>query len=154
MAKTTTGKESKTGNKSVAPAKAKAGQKAAAVISANEKASKIDNVLIVPESAATTNVAAEEANSAAGADAAAQEAKQEAVTIEASLPSTTTASDQAHDTKGNTNYCSLNVTDDDIAVMAYFLWEKEGYVHGRDGEYWFRAEELLRNQLASKLTKY
>jgi hypothetical protein len=31
-----------------------------------------------------------------------------------------------------------------IAQRAYYLWEKEGYQHGRDREYWLRAEELLK----------
>jgi hypothetical protein len=32
---------------------------------------------------------------------------------------------------------------DEIATLAWQLWEKEGSQHGRDQEYWFRAEQQL-----------
>jgi hypothetical protein len=32
---------------------------------------------------------------------------------------------------------------DEIAKLAWQLWEKEGSQHGRDQEYWFRAEQQL-----------
>jgi hypothetical protein len=32
---------------------------------------------------------------------------------------------------------------DEIANLAWQLWEKEGSQHGRDQEYWFRAEQQL-----------
>ncbi len=35
-----------------------------------------------------------------------------------------------------------------VARRAYFLWEREGHQHGRDREYWLKAEELLRKELA------
>ena len=35
-----------------------------------------------------------------------------------------------------------------VSQAAYFLWEKEGYQHGREREYWLRAEELVKqNQM-------
>ena len=137
MAKTTTSRESKTATKTAAPAKAKAGQKAEAVTAKNEQASKIDNVLIVPESVTEAKV----------------EDRSEIV-ASATTVAATAAPQRERDTEGHTKHSSPAVSDDDIAVMAYFLWEQEGYIHGRDGEYWFRAEELLRNKLASKLTKH
>lgn len=35
---------------------------------------------------------------------------------------------------------------DQIAAMAYRLYVENGRLDGRDWEYWFRAEELLRQQ--------
>jgi hypothetical protein len=32
---------------------------------------------------------------------------------------------------------------DEIAALAWQLWEKEGSQHGRDQEYWYRAEKQL-----------
>ena len=32
---------------------------------------------------------------------------------------------------------------EEIAAAAYYLWEKEGRVHGRDAEHWLRAETQL-----------
>jgi hypothetical protein len=32
---------------------------------------------------------------------------------------------------------------DEIAKLAWQLWEKDGCQHGRDQEYWFRAEQQL-----------
>jgi hypothetical protein len=32
---------------------------------------------------------------------------------------------------------------DEIANLAWQLWEQEGSQHGRDQEYWFRAEQQL-----------
>jgi hypothetical protein len=37
-----------------------------------------------------------------------------------------------------------------IALRAYYLWEQEGHQHGRDREYWWRAEELLKKESAKK----
>lgn len=31
----------------------------------------------------------------------------------------------------------------EIAAAAYYLWEKEGRIHGRDTEHWLRAEAQL-----------
>jgi hypothetical protein len=36
--------------------------------------------------------------------------------------------------------------DEEIAVAAYYLWEKEGRPHGRDQEHWRRAAEQLKRQ--------
>lgn len=41
------------------------------------------------------------------------------------------------------------ISNENISHCAYLLWEQEGYQHGRDREYWFRAEEQLRNRLRS-----
>ena len=32
--------------------------------------------------------------------------------------------------------------EDEIRVIAYCIWEGEGYVHGHDSEHWFRAEAI------------
>lgn len=45
----------------------------------------------------------------------------------------------------------LDLREDEVAVRAYYLWENEGYQHGRDNEHWFRAEEQLRNEILSKI---
>jgi hypothetical protein len=42
---------------------------------------------------------------------------------------------------------------DAIATCAYYLWEKEGFQHGRDSEHWFRAEEQLRAEISARLRK-
>jgi hypothetical protein len=34
-------------------------------------------------------------------------------------------------------------TDEEIARYAYFLWETEGGIHGRDLDYWLQAEKHL-----------
>jgi len=36
---------------------------------------------------------------------------------------------------------------DDICKEAYYLWESQGRPHGRDQEFWFQAEMLLRSRL-------
>lgn len=36
-----------------------------------------------------------------------------------------------------------------VAKCAYLLWEQEGYQHGKDREYWLRAEEQVRKELAA-----
>lgn len=36
-----------------------------------------------------------------------------------------------------------------IATCAYLMWEQEGYQHGKDREYWLRAEEKLAKEFAS-----
>ncbi len=33
----------------------------------------------------------------------------------------------------------------DVATKAYLLWEEEGYQHGKDREYWLKAESLLKS---------
>ena len=38
---------------------------------------------------------------------------------------------------------SESPADEDIARLAYSLWERDGSPHGRDQEYWFIAKELL-----------
>ena len=34
-------------------------------------------------------------------------------------------------------------TDEDIARYAYYLWESEGCIHGRDMDYWLQAKAHL-----------
>ena len=34
-------------------------------------------------------------------------------------------------------------TDDEIARYAYYLWESEGRIHGRDMDYWLQAKSHL-----------
>lgn len=36
---------------------------------------------------------------------------------------------------------------DEIARLAYELWEREGYIHGRDIEHWCEAEHIVISQL-------
>jgi hypothetical protein len=38
-----------------------------------------------------------------------------------------------------------NPTRDDIAVLAYQLWEKNGRPAGQDVEFWLQAEQSLRS---------
>jgi hypothetical protein len=41
----------------------------------------------------------------------------------------------------------------EIAMAAYYLWEKEGYVPGRDTDYWQRAEaQLMATRTCGKAT--
>jgi hypothetical protein len=35
-------------------------------------------------------------------------------------------------------------TNEEIARYAYFLWESEGRIHGRDTDYWLQAEAHLK----------
>jgi hypothetical protein len=60
----------------------------------------------------------------------------------------TNASPQETDT-----YVEVCLCPEDVAVRAYYLWESEGYQHGRDPDHWFRAEEQLRNELSARLLK-
>jgi hypothetical protein len=38
-------------------------------------------------------------------------------------------------------------TNDDIALLAYQLWEKNGRPAGQDVEFWLRAEQSLRSSI-------
>ena len=44
----------------------------------------------------------------------------------------------------------INLTEDEIAEVAYRLWLYSGCPIGSDQEHWFRAEEILRTALASR----
>ena len=35
---------------------------------------------------------------------------------------------------------------DEIRMIAYNLWEKEGCLNGKDCEHWFRAEAIWKDQ--------
>ncbi|MBV9122153.1 MAG: DUF2934 domain-containing protein [Planctomycetes bacterium] len=50
---------------------------------------------------------------------------------------------------GPAAYPELPLPDAEIAVAAYFLWQREGCQAGRDREYWFRAREELKRKLNS-----
>lgn len=39
---------------------------------------------------------------------------------------------------------SSSLDPEQVALLAYYLWESEGAHHGRDQEYWFRAEKQLK----------
>jgi hypothetical protein len=39
--------------------------------------------------------------------------------------------------------------DERIRERAYHLWEVEGYPEGRAEEYWYRAQELLEDEMQS-----
>lgn len=43
----------------------------------------------------------------------------------------------------------ITLDTENIAQHAYFLWQQEGYQHGKDREYWLRAEDQLKKQLAT-----
>jgi hypothetical protein len=45
--------------------------------------------------------------------------------------------------QSNYNPNESNLCRDEIAKRAYFLWEKEGKVQGRDEQYWLQAETQL-----------
>jgi hypothetical protein len=36
--------------------------------------------------------------------------------------------------------------DRDIEVLAFFIWEKQGFPHGRALEHWLEAEYLIRTR--------
>lgn len=42
-------------------------------------------------------------------------------------------------------------TDDEIRTRSYLLWEREGYQHGKDQEYWLRAKTELEAEIAAKV---
>ena len=42
-----------------------------------------------------------------------------------------------------------NPTHSEVAKRAYEIWEKEGRPHGRDREYWARAEKELAGKPAN-----
>ena len=44
-------------------------------------------------------------------------------------------------------------TDEDIALQAYLLWEQHGYPHGRDKEFWYKAEERLFHRIEKETTR-
>lgn len=44
----------------------------------------------------------------------------------------------------------LKLKHESVAQFAYFIWEKEGYQHGRDKEHWLQAEEHLKNLASSR----
>lgn len=48
---------------------------------------------------------------------------------------------------------ALAIDSQAVATRAYLLWEQEGYQHGRDREYWLRAEELLKKEHVKKPVK-
>lgn len=40
---------------------------------------------------------------------------------------------------------------EEIAAAAYYIWEKEGRIHGRDAEHWQKAEaQLMANRTCGK----
>jgi hypothetical protein len=41
------------------------------------------------------------------------------------------------------------ITTDAIAACAYTLWEQSGRPHGRDAEFWFQAEQKLKQETRS-----
>jgi hypothetical protein len=41
---------------------------------------------------------------------------------------------------------------DEIAILAYHLWEESGYRHGNDEENWFRAQEEIRRRYSETRT--
>jgi hypothetical protein len=53
--------------------------------------------------------------------------------------------------KADTASSSLpTFTLEDVATCAYIMWEKDGYQHGYDKDYWFRAEETLKSLCATR----
>jgi len=45
------------------------------------------------------------------------------------------------------------LSQDEIAKLAWQLWEKEGSQHGRDQEYWYRAEQQLLAASQKEITR-
>lgn len=41
------------------------------------------------------------------------------------------------------------ITTENIAACAYTLWEQSGCPHGRDMEFWLKAEQLLKQETQS-----
>ncbi|MGZ3486405.1 MAG: DUF2934 domain-containing protein [Isosphaeraceae bacterium] len=46
-----------------------------------------------------------------------------------------------------------NELDGEIAVAAYYIWEKEGYPHGRDLDHWLHAEHNVRRLVDAGKTR-
>ena len=44
------------------------------------------------------------------------------------------------------------VSREQVALMAYEVWEKAGRPHGRDWEFWFEAERQLHQPMAQTVT--
>ena len=42
------------------------------------------------------------------------------------------------------------VSDDAIREAAYLMWKEDGAEHGKDQDYWFKAEEALKAAPAKK----
>jgi hypothetical protein len=40
--------------------------------------------------------------------------------------------------------------EDEIRLIAYDIWEQEGYVNGKDCEHWFRAAAIWENRQKPK----
>ncbi|MGZ5943234.1 MAG: DUF2934 domain-containing protein [Isosphaeraceae bacterium] len=40
-----------------------------------------------------------------------------------------------------------------MAVAAYYIWEKEGYPHGRDLDHWLHAEHNVRRLVDAGKTR-
>ena len=36
--------------------------------------------------------------------------------------------------------------EDEIRLIAYNIWEQEGYINGKDCEHWFKAEAIWKEQ--------
>jgi hypothetical protein len=41
---------------------------------------------------------------------------------------------------------------DEVRMIAYNLWEREGCVNGKDCEHWFRAEAIWKDQQKPETT--
>lgn len=70
-----------------------------------------------------------------------------------SLPSARSLRDAANSENSLEGYAAMNANDpdhDDIARLAYQLWEESGRPHGAAEEHWFQAEEELRRQRAGR----
>ena len=49
---------------------------------------------------------------------------------------------------------SNSITEDEIRLRSYFIWESEGYPPGKDEDHWLRAEaELLAESATPKSRK-
>ena len=46
-----------------------------------------------------------------------------------------------------------NELDGEIATAAYYIWEKEGYPHGRDLDHWLHAEHNVRRLVDAGKTR-
>ena len=46
-----------------------------------------------------------------------------------------------------------NELEPEIAVAAYYIWEKEGHPHGRELDHWLRAEHNVRRLVDAGKTR-
>ena len=48
----------------------------------------------------------------------------------------------------------FKLSDADIRLRSYLIWEREGRQEDRAQDYWFRARVELENEIAAKMTSF